>query len=108
VPLLQLSRGAVDLEPHVRVTVEGDQKRTRVSYGNGVPAYGRAQALALTYGRGRVVVVGEAACLTAQIDGEGARFGMNVSGNDNKQFVRNIMRWLAEEQAVSGRSPSMP
>ena len=95
VPLLQLSRGALDLEPHVRVTVEGDQRRTRVSYGNGVPAYGRAQALALRYGRGRVVVIGEAACLTAQIDGDGSPFGMNVPGNDNKQFVRNIMRWLA-------------
>lgn len=96
-PLLLLSRGALDLEPHVQVTVDGDQRRTRVSYGNGVPAYGRAQALALTYGRGRVVVVGEAACLTAQIDGDGSPLGMNVPGNDNKQFVRNIMRWLAGE-----------
>lgn len=100
VPLLRLSRGALDLEPHVRVTGEGDQRRTRVSYGNGVPAYGRAQALALTYGRGRVVVVGEAACLTAQIDGDGSPFGMNVPGNDNKQFVRNIMRWLAGGEGV--------
>ncbi len=100
VPLLQLSRGALDLEPHVQVTVESDQRRTRVSYGNGVPAYGRAQALALTYGRGRVVVVGEAACLTAQIDADGSPFGMNVPDNDNKQFARNIMRWLAGGPAV--------
>jgi len=59
-----------------------------------VSAAGRAQGLALEIGKGRVVVLGEAAMLTAQkIDD--ARFGMNVPGLDNRQFALNVMRWLS-------------
>jgi hypothetical protein len=60
------------------------------------PAAGRAQALAFPYGRGRVVVTGEAAMLTAQVTGAGkVRFGMNIPGNDDRQFALNIMHWLS-------------
>lgn len=55
---------------------------------------GTAQGLALKYGQGRVVVLGEAAMLTAQVY-DGQLFGMNAAGNDNKQFAINIMHWLA-------------
>lgn len=55
-----------------------------------------AQALAFDFGKGRVVVLGEAALATAQVD-KLQPFGMNVPGNDNKQFVRNVMRWLARD-----------
>lgn len=55
-----------------------------------------AQGLAFTFGKGRVVVLGEAALATAQVD-QLKPFGMNVPDNDNKQFVRNIMRWLARD-----------
>ena len=55
---------------------------------------GGAQALALSYGKGRVVVLGEAAMLTAQVS-ERKPFGMNTPGNDNAQFALNIMRWLS-------------
>jgi hypothetical protein len=57
---------------------------------------GAAQGLAFEFGKGRVVVLGEAAVATAQVDNL-KPFGMNVPGNDNKQFVRNIMRWLARD-----------
>lgn len=53
-------------------------------------AAGRVQALALPFGKGRVVVTGEAAMLTAQ----NQNFGMNYPGTDNKQFVLNVMHWL--------------
>jgi hypothetical protein len=59
---------------------------------------GLAQAVAVRHGRGRVVVVGEAAMMTAQIlvapDGSQMRIGMNRHDNDNQQFVLNVLRWL--------------
>src|SRR6266851_786505 len=60
-----------------------------------VSAAGRAQGLALSFGKGRVVVLGEAAMLTAQVTANGVRFGMNVAGNDNRQLALNIMHWLS-------------
>ena len=60
------------------------------------PAAGRAQAIALKFGKGRVVVQGEAAMLSAQISGPDKRtMGMNVPGNDNKQYALNLMHWLS-------------
>ncbi len=61
-----------------------------------VSAAGRAQAVAFKFGKGRVVVQGEAAMLSAQVTGaENRRMGMNVPGNDNKQYVLNVMHWLS-------------
>ncbi|MCA1627768.1 MAG: DUF4350 domain-containing protein [Acidobacteria bacterium] len=61
-----------------------------------VSAAGRAQAVALKYGKGRVVIQGEAAMLSAQIAGVNkGQMGMNVPGNDNKQYVLNVMHWLS-------------
>ena len=60
------------------------------------PAAGRAQAIALKFGKGRVVVQGEAAMLSAQISGPDKRaMGMNVPGNDDKQYALNLMHWLS-------------
>lgn len=56
---------------------------------------GAAQGLAFERGRGRVVVLGEAAMLTAQVS-QGEPFGMNLPGCDNERFARNVMRWLSE------------
>ena len=65
-----------------------NQKRT--------PTHNHSQGLAFEYGAGRVVVLGEAAMLTAQIRGpEKIPFGMNVLGNDNRQLGLNIMHWLS-------------
>ena len=60
-------------------------------------AAGRAQGLAFAYGKGRVVVMGEAAMLSAQLAGPGGQFrmGMNYPGTDNRQLALNIVRWLA-------------
>ena len=55
-----------------------------------VSAAGRAQAVALTFGKGRVFVSGEAAMFTAQE----TNFGLNYPGTDDKQYVLNVMRWL--------------
>jgi len=59
-----------------------------------VSAAGRAQGVALGYGKGRVVVLGEAAELSAQMIGL-EKFGMNVPGLDNRQMALNIMHWLS-------------
>lgn len=59
-------------------------------------AGGRAMGLAFEHGRGRVVVMGEAAMLTAQVAGPQRRpMGMNVPGNDDRRFALNVLRWLA-------------
>ncbi len=62
-------------------------------------AEGRSQALAFPFGEGRVVVLGEAAMLSAQLAGPGGQFkmGMNRPGIDNRQLALNIVRWLARE-----------
>ncbi|MGZ9100481.1 MAG: hypothetical protein ACXW3O_12330 [Brevundimonas sp.] len=62
-------------------------------------AAGRAQGLAFTHGAGRVVVLGEAGMLSAQLvrfgdDRPDMRFGMNVA-TGNPQFGLNIMHWLS-------------
>jgi hypothetical protein len=62
-----------------------------------VSAAGRAQGIAFVHGKGRVVVMGEAGELSAQIYGADpvGKMGMNVPGCDNRQFALNIVRWLA-------------
>jgi hypothetical protein len=61
-----------------------------------VSARGRAQGLALRLGKGRVVALGDAAMLSAQLTGsDNQPFGMNIPGSDNRQLALNIMHWLA-------------
>ena len=61
-----------------------------------VSAAGRAQGLAFSIGKGRVVVLGEAAMLSAQVAGNGDfKMGMNFGGIDNKQLALNILHWLS-------------
>jgi len=55
---------------------------------------GGAQGLAMAVGTGRVVVLGEAAMLTAQVY-RGEYFGLNAPGHDNQQFALNILHWLS-------------
>jgi hypothetical protein len=72
--------------------------------GPAISAAGRAQGIALMFGKGRVVVLGEAAMLSAQlVTGPAAqlvgkdeiRIGMNHPGIDNRQLALNIMHWLS-------------
>jgi hypothetical protein len=81
--LLELGDSAVDYVP------PGPELKPR-------PAEGRAQAMALEYGKGRVVVLGEAGMLTAQQSGE-HRFGMQLPNNENEQFALNILHWLSRD-----------
>ncbi|MDG3008100.1 hypothetical protein [Paludisphaera mucosa] len=62
--------------------------------GKPASAAGRAQGMAFAFGEGRVVVMGEAAELSAQLVGA-EKFGMNVPGLDNRQMALNIMHWLS-------------
>jgi len=59
-------------------------------------AAGRASAVAFRLGKGRVVVLGDAAMLSAQVTGsDNQPFGMNSPGSDNQQLALNIMHWLS-------------
>jgi hypothetical protein len=61
-----------------------------------VSAAGRAQGIAMKFGKGRVIILGEAGMLSAQIiASKGIRFGMNRPGIDNRQLALNIMHWLS-------------
>jgi hypothetical protein len=80
-PLLLLTDTAGDYDPKT---------------GHETPAGGRAMAVALAHGSGRVVVVGEAAMLTAQTTAGGAlRFGFQRPGSDDRQFAINVVHWLS-------------
>jgi hypothetical protein len=78
--LLRLPPTAVEAVP------EGDDLVER-------PA-GPAQGLALEFGKGRVVVLGEGAMATAQVNRR-EPYGMNTGDNDNAQFMLNVMHWLS-------------
>jgi hypothetical protein len=80
--ILKLSETAIDRLP-------GDSPKES-------PAAGRAQALAFKFGKGRVVVLGDAAMLSAQLTGsDNQPFGMNTPDIDNRQLTLNIMHWLS-------------
>jgi hypothetical protein len=61
------------------------------------PVQGWLQAAALTLGRGRVFVLGEAGMLSAQLTGPNrVPAGMNAPvAGQNQQFVLNILHWLS-------------
>lgn len=59
------------------------------------PAAGHAQGIAMPFGSGRVVILGEAGVLSAQVDPLGFKMGMNASGNNDKQFALNLLHWLS-------------
>lgn len=92
VPFLKLADTAVDVLPPDRKPSSSDEAPPDSKE---VSAAGRAQGVALEFGKGRVVVLGEAAMLTAQVALRGFRFGMNVPGIDNRQLALNIMHWLS-------------
>ncbi len=59
-------------------------------------AAGRAQGIAFRLGKGRVVALGDAAMLSAQLTGSNNQpFGMNIPNIDNRQLALNIMHWLS-------------
>ena len=85
-------------EGSIEILKLSDSAQDRPTYTDqtSTPAAGRAQAIALKFGKGRVVVQGEAAMLSAQISGPDKHtMGMNVPGNDNKQYTLNLVHWLS-------------
>lgn len=64
-----------------------------------------AQGLAFDHGAGRVVVLGEAGMLTAQmvlhdVGREPFRFGLHTEGHDDQQFALNILHWLSRVEGM--------
>jgi len=89
VAFLTLSSAATDEPPSPK---DAKVKPARTS------AAGRAQGIAFNFEKGRVVVLGEASVLSAQIAGAGDekyRLGMNRSCIDNRQLALNIIHWLS-------------
>lgn len=90
VSILRLSETAVDHLPRVPGGIaaraaDGPRDFNPCPACDTASAEGRSQALAFTFGRGRVVVVGEM----------GALIEFSVPGMDNRQFALNIVRWLS-------------
>jgi hypothetical protein len=94
ISFLNLSDFAYDMTAKTEVVKDGDDTRVTVTFNNPKSAKGRSQGLALTAGKGKVIVLGEAAMLSAQVDRENSRFGMNVNPG-NKALALNIIHWLA-------------
>lgn len=92
---LKLSDRALDFAPSAKIEKSGGDTKTIVTYGNPASAAGRSQGVALRFGKGRAVILGEIAMLSAQITKNGKPVGMNYPGNDNKQLALNIMHWLS-------------
>ncbi len=67
--------------------------------GEKIPAAGRAQGIAFKFGKGRMVVIGEAAVISGQDTGRPGfnidRWGRHNPGIDARQFALNIMHWLS-------------
>ena len=97
-------REAPDQATRIQVTerLEAGEDPAAVFEELSVPVDGRAQGLAFAHGRGRVVVLGEAGMLTAQIvrfpEDSGQAdivFGLQTDGHDDQQFALNVLRWLS-------------
>ncbi|MBE0642445.1 MAG: DUF4350 domain-containing protein [Bacteroidetes bacterium] len=90
-PLLVFGAGMLSLEP--KVAWEFDEKTNRVR------VEGWRQGAALEYGKGRIVVFGEAAMFTAQKAENGLPVGLNTpEGAHNAPLLVNIIRWLASRE----------
>src|SRR5207248_5290650 len=82
VALMKLADSAVDAMPGVNKDPASEA--------------GRAQGIAMAFGKERVVVLGEAAMLSAQLAGPNKLpFGMHRSCITNTQLALNIMHWLS-------------
>jgi len=92
VAFLKLSESAQDVFPSKIKPASADQSPPDPEKKS---AAGKAQGIALVVGKGRIVALTEAAMLTAQVAPKGFRFGMNVTGFDNRQLALNIVHWLS-------------
>lgn len=89
-PLLVLGEQSVSLMPHISWEFSDETPEISVN--------GWHQGATLEFGKGRIVVFGEAAMFTAQVSGKKKRkMGVNAIGAEqNEQFLLNIMHWLSK------------
>jgi hypothetical protein len=93
--LLIFSPNAQNFNVKVNSKKDGGDVITSIEYADFYPAKGFSQGICRQYGKGKIVVLAESAFLTAQFDRNGNKYGMNSPNEDNKQFVLNLVRWLA-------------
>jgi len=88
-PLFTLARNTTLLLPSTAWVFSDSTPRIRSD--------GMLQGAAMEFGRGRVVMLGEAAMMSAQLGGPNRTpMGMNEpSANQNAQFALNVLRWLS-------------
>ena len=91
-PLLTLAQGFILLRPTQPGVVDDKTPRS--------PAGGLLQGAALTHGKGRVVVMGEAAMFSSQLAGPDKRImGFGAEGAEqNQRFALNLMHWLSRRK----------
>jgi len=90
----QSLKGPKGSEAFLKLAATAIDRESLLDSAKVVSAAGRAQGIVLKYGKGRVIVLGEAAMLSAQVGGK-QKFGMNYPGIDNKQLALNVMHWLS-------------
>ena len=93
--LLIFTQNAQNYNVKVDVKKNGGDITTSVEYADFYSAKGFSQGISKQYGKGKIVVLAESAFITAQFDKNGNKYGMNSPDEDNKQFVLNLIRWLA-------------
>jgi len=106
-PILSPTAGVVstgsDLQPMFDKDA-AEAKASREAALKRTPAGAQAMAVAFQSGKGRVVISGEAGMMTAQVfeekqkDGSekiAGAMGWEVPGNDDRQYVLNILHWLS-------------
>jgi hypothetical protein len=93
--LLIFTQNAQNYNVKVEVKKNGGDITTSVEYADFYTAKGFSQGICKQYGKGKIVVLAESAFITAQFDKNGNKYGMNSPDEDNKQFVLNLIRWLA-------------
>ena len=94
-PLIIFTPNAQNFNVKVAVTKNGSDIITNVEYADFYSAKGWYQAICKQYGKGRIAVLAESAFITAQLDKNGNKYGMNIPNTGNKQFALNRIRWLA-------------
>lgn len=97
VRVLQQIKDRIEADPEAREAILAEMARPALT----------AQGLAFSYGSGRVVVLGEAGMLTAQIVRFPANsgrapvsFGLQTPGHDDQQFALNLLHWLSRLEGL--------
>ncbi|MBU1347827.1 MAG: GldG family protein [Alphaproteobacteria bacterium] len=91
-----------DILGRIRERLDDGNSAESALDGLATPVVAGAQGLAMSWGQGRLVVLGEAGFMTAQrivfppeSGRKDLRFGLSTTDNDNPQFVLNMLHWLA-------------